>query len=266
MASARRVTERARSHLLVVPGPEDVAQAALEGVVVAEREALARSGTFRIALAGGSTPRRLYQLLASRTDLHFAQWIVGFGDERWVSAKHPESNFGMAREALLAHVPIPERQVLAVDTAAGTSQRAAFLYSIALRRALAPAPGMLPRFDLVLLGLGADGHTASLFPDSSALTAPAGKIAVATWAPAPRAWRVTLTAEMVNAAREVLFVVSGMEKSKALARVMDDTRVGAPPAATIHPRDGKLSFVVDEAAAQLVVPRSAKVDPAILRK
>ncbi len=239
--SAPRVT--------VVAGPEEVAATACDIVLSAARDAIARSAAFRIALAGGSTPRRLYERLAARDDADFAHWHVFFGDERWVPADHPDSNFRMAGEALLGRVPIPARQVHRIDTTAGSPDRAARLYAMSVVRALAPEPGSMPRLDLVLLGLGADGHTASLFPGSSALAAAPHEIAVATWVAAQRAWRVTLTASAINAARAVVFLVSGGDKARALARVVNTSRSDAPPAAAIRPRDGQVLFVVDEAAA-----------------
>jgi len=235
--------------VIVVPGPEDVAAAARALVLEGEREALARSGMFRVALAGGSTPRRLYELLAASPDADFANWHVFFGDERWVPADHLDSNARMAREALLDRVAIPHQQVHAIDTSAGSPARAACLYAMTLRRKLAPAPGELPRFDLVLLGLGADGHTASLFPGSSALVAAAADLAVATWAEGAGAWRVTLTAGVLGAARAVVFLVSGADKAEALRRVLGSDGTDEPPAALVRPSAGSLTFVVDEAAA-----------------
>jgi 6-phosphogluconolactonase len=234
--------------VVVVPDAEAVAQTACELVLEAEREALARSGVFRIALSGGSTPRRLHRLLAARADARFERWQVFFGDERWVPPDHPDSNYRMARETLLERVPIPAANVHPIDTTAGSPKNAAFLYSWTLKRRLPSEPGGLPRLDLVLLGLGADGHTASLFPGSTALAAEPPQLAVSTWAPSQRAWRVTLTAPLLNAARAALFLVSGADKADALARVLSPT-AEAPPAAMIRPTDGTLTFVVDEAAA-----------------
>jgi 6-phosphogluconolactonase len=234
--------------VVVVRDAGEVAAAACDLVLGAEREALARSGVFHIALSGGSTPRRLHSLLAARTDATFERWQVYFGDERWVPPDHPDSNYRMARQTLLDRVPIPAANVHPIDTTAGSPKNAAFLYSWTLRRRLPSEPGGLPRFDLVLLGLGADGHTASLFPGSTALDAAPPQLAVSTWAPSQRAWRVTLTAPLLNAARAVLFLVSGADKAEALGRVLTPA-ADAPPAAMIRPTDGTLTYVVDEAAA-----------------
>lgn len=235
--------------LLVVRDPDHVAIAARALVLRAEREALANCGKFCLALCGGSTPRNLYQLLAASTDFDFANWHVFFGDERWVAADDPQSNLRMARETLLDHVPIPERQIHAVDTTAGSPERAAALYAMTIRRRVASVAGGIPRLDLALLGLGSDGHTASLFPGSSALTAKASEVAVATWAPTPQAWRITMTAGVLSNARNVVFVVCGADKADALANVLEGESDSAPPAVRIRPTDGTLTFVVDEAAA-----------------
>lgn len=246
--------------LVVVESAEKVASSAADIVLAAARDAIAERGMFAIALAGGSTPRRLYRRLAS-SHADFAHWSVYFGDERWVAPADPDSNLRMAREALLDHVPIPPRQVHPIDTTAGSPAKAALLYAMTIRRTLACPPAELPRFDLVLLGLGADGHTASLFPGSTALAAAPHDLVVAAWAPGPRAWRVTLTAAFLSAARAVVFLVSGADKAEALARVMRSdvvaadpgTAAQAPPAASIQLRpDASLTFVVDRDAARLL--------------
>jgi 6-phosphogluconolactonase len=236
--------------VVVVFDAQAVAEAACDLVLRAEREALARDGIFRIALSGGSTPRRLYSLLASRGDATFDGWQVFFGDERWVPPDHPDNNYRMARETLLGRVPIRAACVHPIDTTAGSPKNAAFLYSWTLRRKLPAGRSGLPRFDLVLLGLGADGHTASLFPGSTALEAGPSQLAVSTWVASQRTWRVTLTAPVVNAARAVLFLVSGADKADALARVLEPIATAEPPpAAMIRPTDGTLTYVVDQAAA-----------------
>ncbi|MFN2377735.1 MAG: 6-phosphogluconolactonase [Candidatus Binatia bacterium] len=249
-ASATGPTPAAR--LVVVPGPDDVAATACRLVLEAEGRALARSGIFRVALAGGSTPRRLYRLLAASGEASFRHWQVFFGDERWAPKGHAYLNATMAREALLNPAGFRTEQVHPIDLGAGSPARAAFLYEFELRRRLAARPGAMPCFDLVLLGLGADGHTASLFPGSSALEAARGEAVVATWAPAPEAWRVTLTAEAINAAREVVFLVSGADKAEALRGVLEPGARGDLPAALIRPPLAPAVFVADEAAAGLL--------------
>lgn len=248
------VATPARPRLVVVPGPDDVAATACRLVLDAERRARARSGLFRVALAGGSTPRRLYRLLAASPEASFRHWQVFLGDERWVPEGHADLNATMARETLLEPAGLRPEQFHPIDVRAGSPQRAAFLYEFELRRRLAAAPGAMPCFDLVLLGLGADGHTASLFPGSTALEAAAGRAVVATWAPVPMAWRVTLTAGAINAAREVVFLVSGADKSGALRAVLEPGGAGSPPASLIRPQRAPAVFVADKDAASLLDP------------
>lgn len=235
--------------VIVVDGPGDVASAARDLVLDCEARALGERGRFTVALAGGSTPRLLYEELASSKSARFDAWNVFFGDERWVAADHPDSNFRMATESLLSRVPIPNRQVHRLRTLFGSPAMSAELYDLEVRRVLAPPPGVQPRFDLVLLGLGADGHTASLFPGSTALRADPRRVCVATFAPAPSAWRLTLTAAAINAARCVVFVVSGQGKAGAVAKALTPADPPTVPAGLIRPDHGELVFVLDRAAA-----------------
>jgi len=244
--------------LCVVETVGEIAAAAAPIVIGIEREAIARRGEFRVALAGGSTPRPLYELLAAARDPHpsFECWQVFFGDERMVAADHPDSNYRMAREALFERAPIAPQQIHRVPTETGSAAQTAAAYNAELQRCFALAAGQLPRFDLVLLGMGADGHTASLFPGSSALTAPPAQPVVANWVDRLHADRITLTSAAINAARAVVFLVSGADKAPALRAVLAADEGATPPervppARTIAPVDGELVFVTDRAAAAL---------------
>jgi len=236
--------------VVVVEDSDEVAGRALALVLAAERRAIEERGIFTIALSGGSTPRRLYELLAKCDVASFERWKVFFGDERWVPADDPASNYRMAREALLDHVAIPPAQVYPVDTTAGTAEKGAFLYSLTLMRSVPSQSEHYPELDLVLLGLGADGHTASLFPGSTALAARPRDLAVATFAPSQDAWRVTITAHVINAAHRVAFLVSGSEKAEALSRLVDGDAADPPPAALVRGRgDGSVVVIADRDAA-----------------
>ncbi|HEY2775065.1 MAG TPA: 6-phosphogluconolactonase [Candidatus Binatia bacterium] len=248
MAASASSAQAGAPGVVTVADPDALAEAACHLVLECEHAALARSGVFRIALSGGSTPRRLYERLARSSAAQFARWQVFFGDERWVAADHPDSNARMAHEALLDHVPIQQRNVFAIDTSSGSPEKAATLYSITLRRHVPPGARGLPSLDLVLLGLGPDGHTASLFPGSAALAAPPESLCVANWAPGLRTWRVTLTAGVINAARSVAFLVAGPDKAAPLAEVLSGGATELP-AALVHPAGGKLTWLVDSAAA-----------------
>ncbi len=233
-----------------VPGAEELASMAAEEVARAASRAVAARGRFVVALAGGSTPRRLYALLADesasyRARIPWERTHVFFGDERTVPPEHPDSNYRMAREALLDRVP-----VASVHRIRGADPDAADAYEDELRRFFGiQSGGAPPRLDLVLLGLGTDGHTASLFPGSPALDE---RI---RWVMSPLVERlgtrrITLTLPILNRARGALFLVSGAEKAGALARVIAPARGEEPlPAARVRPEGGGLVWIVDDAAA-----------------
>ena len=231
-----------------------LAHAAAGEIVRVARRAVAERGRFTVALSGGSTPRRLYGLLSDvkapfREQIIWERSHVFFGDERHVPPDHPESNYRMAHEALLAHVPAASVHRMHGEERDPTCAAAA--YEAELRRFFdvgdrGAAP---PRLDLVLLGFGPDGHTASLFPGSEALEE-RRRWAVAVFVERLRAHRLSLTFLVLNRAREVLFLVSGSDKAEALARVFDPAPdADPPPAARVRPEPGALLWIVDHAAA-----------------
>ncbi|GAO02397.1 6-phosphogluconolactonase [Anaeromyxobacter sp. PSR-1] len=227
--------------------PAGLARAAAEEVARRAGEAVAARGRFAVALAGGSTPRALYEVLADpaapwRGRVPWARTEVWFGDERCVPPDHPDSNYRMAREALLDRVaPAAVHRIEGERPPAEAAAR----YEAALRRDAEP-DGAPPRLDLVLLGLGADGHTASLFPGSPALDERARWVA-APFVPAVGAHRVTLTLPVLERARAIAFLVSGAGKRAALGRLL---AAGPPaiPAARVRPLDGALLVLADEAS------------------
>jgi 6-phosphogluconolactonase len=203
-----------------------------------------------VALAGGSTPRSLYRLLADdkgpyRTRVPWESTHVFFGDERMVPPDDPDSNARMAFESLLRHVPVPGEQVHRIRGENPDPDRAAEEYEEMLRVTFRLAGREEPRFDLVLLGLGADGHTASLFPGDLALRETV-RLAVPSTAPLPPSARVTLTLPVLNAASSVLFLVTGASKSPAVQRVRRGEDL---PAARVRPQNGSLLWLCDRAAA-----------------
>ncbi|MFP4393886.1 MAG: 6-phosphogluconolactonase [Anaerolineales bacterium] len=221
-----------------------LARGAAQHVMMWEAAALAERDRFVIALAGGSTPRQTYTLLATDAFAEQLDWErihVFWGDERCVPPTHPESNYRMARETLLDHVPIPAPHVHRIPGELGPEEAAA-TYARELRALFGADP---IRFDVILLGLGRDGHTASLFPGTEALQMDDRPVA-ANYAPRLESWRITLTLPVINAARHVGFIVSGEHKAETLARV----QAGSPlPAARVRPDPGQLVWLVDEAAA-----------------
>jgi 6-phosphogluconolactonase len=229
-----------------------LARAAADHFVALAVEAIALRGRFAVALAGGSTPRATYELLASDELAPRVDWPrvhVFWGDERCVPPDHSDSNHRMARETLLDRVSLPARNAHRVPGELEPEQAAA-AYEHTLRSFFAQSSeGLLPRFDLVLLGMGDDGHTASLFPGTAALRERTHWV-VAHYVDKLGAWRVTLTPVAINAAAHVTFVVSGAGKSERLREVLAGPyQPDVLPAQIVQPIDGHLLWLVDAAAA-----------------
>jgi 6-phosphogluconolactonase len=229
------------------PDAASLARAAAEHCVTLATAAIAARGQFVVALSGGSTPRATYKLLASDELAARVDWPrvhVFWGDERCVPPDHPESNYRMARETLLDHVPLPTRNVHLIQGELPPDQ-AATAYQAELEAVL----GAGGRFDLILLGMGEDGHTASLFPSTAALHEQTRWV-VAHYVDKLRAWRVTLTPVIINAAAHVTFLVSGAGKAERLREVLDGPhQPDVLPAQIVRPTDGRLLWLADAAAA-----------------
>jgi len=225
--------------------------AALGLVIDAASEATAARGGFTIALSGGNTPAGLYRRLAAPPAVEWVNWPavqMFFGDERCVPPGDPESNYGTVQRTLLSGAPIPDANV---HRMAGELPPAvaATMYEDELRNAFRLPPGELPRFDLILLGMGPEGHTASLFPFTAAL-GERRRLVVANHIPQLNANRLTVTLPVLNNAREVVFLVAGADKADALAAVLEGPREPERyPAQAIQPVDGRLTWLVDEASA-----------------
>ncbi|MDE2180902.1 MAG: 6-phosphogluconolactonase [candidate division NC10 bacterium] len=241
------------SDLLVIADPTTLAREAATRLTRIAEEAVARCGRFVVALAGGSTPTRLYSLLAAEpycTRLPWQNTHVFWGDERAVPPEHPDSNFGMAATILLNRVPIPADQVHRMQVEQADLDATAGEYQAEIARTLAAQPSdEPPAFDLILLGLGTDGHTASLFPYTQALRETARWV-VSNYIPELKATRLTLTIPILNRGATILFLVSGAEKASVLQAVLqgpaDPERL---PAQLIRPVTGRLVWLVDQAAA-----------------
>jgi 6-phosphogluconolactonase len=240
----------AASEVVVVADAAELADRAAQSIVDSALEAVAARGRFMLALAGGDTPRRTYARLAAaprRDAMPWASTFVFFGDERCVPLDHADSNYRMARETLLDQVPLPSEQVFAMPGDAPDPDAGAVAYARTLAQVLGLRRGEVPRFDLVLLGMGLDGHTASLFPGSPVLKEIFRPVAAvhATAAAIPQ--RITLTLPVLNAATNVLFLVSGSEKAKAVRAVLDERVL--LPAGMVQPEKGRLVWMLDQAAA-----------------
>lgn len=219
-------------------------------VIESCRQAVTQRGRALIALSGGNTPAPLYDLLARTPYAEQVEWLrvhVFWGDERCVPPEDLNSNYRQATDALLSRVPLPTQNVHRVRSEMAPSEAAA-AYALTLKMFASP-PLDWPRFDVVLLGMGEDGHTASLFPGSP-VDMPGATAAVTADYQGRPARRVTLTPQVFNAARRVLFLASGESKSDTLASVLNgDYRPGLLPAQRIRPSDGQLIWMVDQAAA-----------------
>lgn len=230
--------------------------------------AVAARGRFTVALAGGRTPNVVYELLATR--YHRAvPWHaidVFWGDERHVPPTDGESNYRAAYDMMLSRVPIPADRVHRIRGELPDARAAAADYERVLHREFALQDGEAPRFDLVLLGLGSDGHTASLFPGSDALTE-REKLVCAPWVEHLQAHRITLSLRALEPAAAVVFLVSGAEKAGVLRDVLEgDGRIGPLPAQLIQPTAGEVTWMIDRAAAARLAtgagPTPAAADPA----
>jgi 6-phosphogluconolactonase len=213
--------------------------------------AVQAKGMFTVALSGGSTPRALYELLGGEllSKLPCNRMHFFWGDERFVSADDPENNYRAANEAMLSKLNVSAANIHRIPTEASGARQAAEQYEQELRAFFRLSPGELPRFDLMLLGLGGDGHTASLFPGTSA-PVEKEKLVVDVWIEKLHASRITLTPPVFNHAVNVIFLVAGADKAATLHSVLKGTyEPDRFPAQVIRPPYGRLVWMVDRAAA-----------------
>ncbi|MFZ0642865.1 MAG: 6-phosphogluconolactonase [Candidatus Acidiferrales bacterium] len=235
----------------IFPDIDALSRGTLEEVLCNLKEAVAQRGRFAIALSGGHTPAKMYALWGApgkyRDETPWDRVHMFWGDERYVPADDPLSNYRMTREALLAHVPIPAANVHPAPTSLPTPEKAVEAYDAQLRGFFGAAE---PAFDVTLLGLGPEGHCASLFPGSPALEEKQRwVVAVQVAAKPPN--RLTLTLPVLNRSRNVYFLVAGKDKREILAalRSEPDSRPSQYPAGRIRPTDGRVLWMLDQAAA-----------------
>jgi 6-phosphogluconolactonase len=241
----------------ILPDAAAITRRAAELFVQAAREAVANSDSFTVVLSGGSTPRSLYSLLADdsglRAQLPWEKMHFFFGDERHVPPDHAESNFRMANEALFSKALVKPPRITRIKGEYADTEKAALEYEQALRGYFIIEEGAFPRFDLVLLGMGDEGHTLSLFPGTKALHAPPDRIVVRNWVGKLYAERITLTAPAINQANRVIFLVTRADKAPALKAVLEGPYEPEQlPAQLIQPAHGKLLWLVDKAAGALL--------------
>jgi 6-phosphogluconolactonase len=243
--------------VFVYPDPTEVARGAARQFVDYAWQSIAKDGRFMVALSGGNTPRQMFELLASdefRGQVDWAKVHFFWSDERAVPPANPESNYGMARREMLIRVPIPEGNVHRMEAEKASIGRAAHEYEEVLRKYLDLDDRGFPRFHLIYLGMGRDGHTASLFPGTRVTRQ------TSRWVSTPLVTklnmrRMTLTLPVLDAAFRVIFLVVGSEKAEILHAVLQGKSEPPLPAQLVQPRDlGQKIFLVDKAAATMLVP------------
>ncbi|MFN2309328.1 MAG: 6-phosphogluconolactonase [Gammaproteobacteria bacterium] len=237
--------------ITVHPSPERLAEAVAERWIALCQDALALRDSFHVALSGGSTPRQLYRRLARPDCAARIDWSrvrLYFGDERAVPPSHADSNYRMVQESLLAHIDIPAANVLPMSADPARIEADAADYAARLRAQLPADAHGAPQFDLILLGLGSDGHTCSLFPHTAILAERARPVAAVHVTPLD-SWRLSLTYPVLDAARQLVFLVAGADKAAMLQQICRPSGQLSPvPVQGIRPR-GAVEWHLDPAAA-----------------
>ncbi len=241
-----------QTQIEVVPDSEALAQQAMELFLEQAEQAIARQGRFRVAVSGGRTPKRFFELIAASERGQQLGWDrvhMFWTDERFVPIDDEQSNYRMTREALLSRVPIPEENIFRIPTECDTVCAAANAYENTLRRVFALQAGQVPAFDLLLLGMGSDGHTASLFPHTYAPFNHEDLVCAVMGAPGGLQ-RVTLTAPVLRAAEVVAVLVAGADKAETIQKVLHGPfNVTATPIHVLEPIWGRVRWLLDQTAA-----------------
>jgi 6-phosphogluconolactonase len=241
----------AKYDLEIYPTPAALFEAAAQDFVQQTKAAVEARGRFTVALSGGSTPKGLFGVLSNKDHdlLPWEKMFFFWGDERHVPPDNAESNYRMARETLLSKVPVPEGNIFRVPAENPDANQAAEQYEATLKQFFALAPGQSPQFDLILLGMGPDGHTASLFPHTKGLQEKQ-RLVIANWVEKFSTFRITFTAPVLNAARVVEFLIAGADKAPALKEVLEGSASAEEyPSKMVQPKSGKLVFRLDQFAA-----------------
>lgn len=256
-----RMLEKSGAQIRIYEDSDELALKAARRFARMADQYVLGNGHFTVALSGGSTPKAMFSLLAKTPFLETIPWssiYFFWGDERCVPPDHADSNYRMTRETLLAHVPVPEQNVFRIPAELEDPNQAAREYAETLTdfflRMTNPNTtttplASVPRFDLIFLGMGPDGHTASLFPHTTALKNESD-IVVANYVEKFQTYRITLTAKTINHARNITFLVAGGDKAETLKNVLEgDRQPELYPSQLIHPTKGTLLWMIDEAAA-----------------
>ena len=241
-----------RTQIIIAANADDLAFRAAELFKSAARAHVDQRGRFVAALSGGSTPRGMYRLLASPpavTEVPWESTHLFWVDERCVPASDPESNLGAAWRDLLGHLPLPPGNLHFIR-GDFPPEEAAEEYQMELAWFFQLGEGEFPVFDLIFLGMGKDGHTASLFPGQSALHE-ASRLAMAVKGGTPNVYRITLTFPVLNRARRIVFLVAGMDKAETVKALLEGAQLDLP-AAKIRPLQGDVIWLLDQEAASLL--------------
>ena len=242
---------KSAAEIRILTTPQELFEAAADEVLRDANEAVKARGRFTIAMSGGSTPKSLYNLLATnaRTALPWDRMYFFWGDERHVPPTDADSNYRMADEAMLSKVPVPPGNVFRMPTENSDAAQVANDYEKTLRKFFQLSASDVPQFDFILLGLGPDGHTASLFPGTAALQE-RSRLVVANWVEKLKTHRLSFTLPVLNAARCVAFLVSGTDKASVVKTVLEENAPGEQyPAKLVNPSAGRLIWFLDRAAA-----------------
>jgi len=245
----------AQPEIRILKTAADLFETAAAMFVTQATEAVRTNGRFTVALSGGSTPKSLYALLATKPGIPWDKVYFFWGDERHVPPDDPESNYRMVNEALLSKIQVPPENIFRIHAEEKDAAAAAQQYEQVIKDFFHLSPGQFPRFDLIYLGTGPDGHTASLFPGTAALNE-TQRLVVANWVPKFNTDRLTFTYPVLNAAACVTFLASGPDKAPILHDILENSAAGLP-SQRVRPTNGKLIWLVDEAAASKLSRRSA---------
>ncbi len=247
-------TKNLMLNLHIFPTPADTGSVAARFVSELAAEAMSERGRFTVAFSGGSLPQMVCTPLVAdqqaAPQIDWSGWHVFFADERFVPLTHAESNYRLVREALFDHAPIPSNQIIPMSETVGDTESAAAIYQQMMRAIFHTLPNQWPRFDCILLGMGPDGHTASLFPDHPLLDESTRWVAPIHDSPKPPPARITFTLPLINAARHVVFVVTGANKAENVQAALA-TPTPKVPASLVRPLQGEVHWFVDEAAGKM---------------
>jgi 6-phosphogluconolactonase len=231
----------------ILKSPQDLFEATAAEFIAQANAAVRARGKFTVALSGGSTPKSLFTLLATKLNVPWDKIYFFWGDERHVPPDDPESNYRMANEAMLSKVPVPSENIFRIHSEEKDAAEAALQYDQTLQQFFHLAPGEFPRFDLIFLGLGPDGHAASLFPDSKALEE-RRRLVVSNWVEKFKTDRITFTFPVLDEAACVIFLASGPDKAAIVHQVLENSGANLP-SQKIRPVNGRLLWMLDSGAA-----------------